>query len=79
MKNKLKLLQELNKTRLSEIKELREITKEQSHRDFYDGQISELNWVINYLEDIINTQGGNMRMNNENTNLKGSALSGTHF
>ena len=43
MKNKLKLLQELNKTRLSEIKELREITKEQSHRDFYDGQISELN------------------------------------
>lgn len=39
MKNKLKLLHKLNITRLSEITDLRETTKEQSHRDFYDGQI----------------------------------------
>ena len=92
MKNKLKLLQELNKTRLSEIRELREITKEQSHRDFYDGQIAELKRSINHLEDIINTQERNMctiakppldgcssLVQNGITNLTGSALSGPHF
>lgn len=82
MKNKLKLLQELNATRLSEIRELREITKEQSHRDFYDGQIAELKRVINHLEDIMNTQERNTCAKppyNGTTNLKGSALSGPHF
>ena len=50
---KLKLLLELNQERLKEKIYLKEITREQSHRDFYEGVISELNRSIRDLEDIL--------------------------